>query len=111
VIQWSSWGIWCWSEPHRPINFVLAANRPTTEDGCWPICGQHEINGSVRLRIVWMSQGADCTPHFAWLHQIQTSVPHQWGGQPAILEYLTQSKFWPICIPVHLYERRAITIR
>jgi len=25
---------------------------------------------------------------------------------PAILEYLTQSKFWPTCIPVHVYERR-----
>ena len=29
-----------------------------------------------------MWQGADCTPHLAWLHQIKTSVPHQWGGQP-----------------------------
>ena len=27
---------------------------------------------------------------------------------PAILEYLTQSKFWPTCIPVHVYERRRI---
>ena len=27
---------------------------------------------------------------------------------PAILEYLTQSKFWPTCIPVHVYERSTI---
>jgi len=27
-------------------------------------------------------------------------------SNPAILEYLTQSKFWPTCIPVHAYERR-----
>jgi len=25
---------------------------------------------------------------------------------PAILEYLTQSKFWPTCTPVHVYEGR-----
>ena len=30
----------------------------------------------VRLRFVRMWQGADCTPHLAWLHQTQTSAPH-----------------------------------
>jgi len=29
---------------------MLAANRPTPVLSCWPICGQHEINGPVRLR-------------------------------------------------------------
>ena len=65
----------------RPPPECLGSAQPP-EDWCWPICGQHEINGPVRIRFVWMWQGADCTPHLVWLHQMQTSVPHQWGGQP-----------------------------
>jgi len=38
------------------------------------ICTQHEINGHVGLRFVWMWQSEDCTPHLAWLHQTLTSV-------------------------------------
>ena len=52
------------------------------EDWCWPIYGQHETDGPVRLRCVRMWQGADGTPHLAWLHQTQTPVPHLWGRQP-----------------------------
>jgi len=50
--------------------YRMDANGPP-EDWCSPICGQHEINGPVRLRFVWIWQGADCTPHLAWLHQIK----------------------------------------
>ena len=81
----------------RPQKYLCSAQPP--EDWCWPICSQHEINGPVQLRFVWMWQGAHCTPHLACLHRIATSMPHQWGGQPCYFGML-----YPIKVLTNMYS-------
>ena len=101
------------SLPHSARNHQAATSpeMPGFSSTAWgPVLadlGPTWNNGPVRLRFVWMWQGADCTPHLAWLHQVQTSVPHRWGGQPCyfgipyLIKVLT-NMYSCSCIPVVL---------